>query len=204
MDKIYEAAAKYVALSRYKYKFVLSQSRHCITVKVNFLDEDFYHLAGLQYIKGVDIPKNRKKTLNDILIKHKITDEVLSKSRAYTNPSPDKDIRSRIDLLRFLEEYIDNDNIMRIFTTRNQKNQSTLIKADYIIESQLKGDSDTVYIFLKHRTEDLSHCCVVSFFKKDQISYGGDILYWMQKAKILGESVTILYQHKDFSEEKSG
>lgn len=198
MDIIYEAAAKFVALSLYEYEFVLSQNRHSKEIKVNFLNEDFYHLAGLQYVRGVDIPRNRKRTLNDILFRQKITDGLLSKSEDYRNPIPDKDIRSRISLLRYLEEYIDNDNIIRIFTTRNQKNISSLIQADFIIESQFKGDMDIVYIFLKHRRENPEYCCVVSFFKKDQISYGGDIMYWMKKSKILGDKVKILYQHKNF------
>lgn len=68
MDIIYEAAAKFVALSLYEYEFVLSQNRHCKEIKVNFLNEDFYHLAGLQYVRGVDIPRNRKKTQNTVAL----------------------------------------------------------------------------------------------------------------------------------------
>ena len=104
----------------------------------------------MQYVREIDIPRNRKKTLDDIVIKHKITDDILMKSSSYRNPLPDKDIKSRIDLLRFLEEYIDTDNIIRIFNTRNSANLSSQIDADYIIESQLKGDPNVVYIFLKH------------------------------------------------------
>jgi hypothetical protein len=198
MDKIYEAAAKYVALSNYEYEFVLSQNRRCRKIKISFHDEDFYHLAGLQYVREIDIPRNRKKTLDDIVIKHKITDDILMKSSSYQNPLPDKDIKSRIDLLRFLEEYIDTDNIIRIFNTRNSAKLSSQINADYIIESQLKGDPNVVYIFLKHRIEEPDYCCVVSFFKKGNAVYGGDILYWMRKTKILGDEVKVLYQHKDF------
>ena len=192
MDKIYEAAAKYVVLSQYEYRFVLSKSRKCRIVKVNFLHEDFYHLTGLQYIKEIDLPKNRKRIMDDIIFRHKITDSILEKSKTYTNPLQDKDIKSRIDHLRFLEEYLDNDNIIKVFTTRNQQNMSSLINADYIIESQIKGDA--VYIFLKQRTEAPDYYCVVSFFKKDNAVYSGEILYWMQKLKILGNGVKIIYQ----------
>lgn len=199
MDKIYEAAAKYVALSRYEYKFILSRNRKLLELRVDFRDEDFYHLTGLQYLKDIDIPRNRKKTLDDIIYKKRITDSRLENSRFYVNPVPDKDIQSRINSLRFLEEYIDTDNIIRVFSTRNQPHMASLINADYIIESQFKGDSDTVYIFLKHREENPEYCCVVSFFKKDKAVYGGDILYWMQKTKVFGDNLTVLYQHKDYN-----
>ena len=130
MDKIYEAAAKYVALSRYEYKFILSRNRKLLELRVDFRDEDFYHLTGLQYLKDIDIPRNRKKTLDDIIYKKRITDSRLENSRFYVNPVPDKDIQSRISSLRFLEEYIDTDNIIRVFTTRNQPHMASLINAD--------------------------------------------------------------------------
>ncbi len=96
----------------------------------------------MQYVREIDIPRNRKKILDDIVIKHKITDAILMKSSSYRNPLPDKDIRSRIDLLRFLEEYIDTDNIIRIFNTRNNANLSSQIDADYIIEIEIKTHFD--------------------------------------------------------------
>ena len=63
--------------------------------------------------------------------------------------------------------------------------------------SELLGDTDSVYIFLKHREENLDKNGIVLFFKKGQISYGGDRLYWMQKVKILRDRIIILYQHKN-------
>lgn len=47
MDKIYECAAKFVALENCKYRFVVSQNRQSRELLLNFNDSDFFHLAGL-------------------------------------------------------------------------------------------------------------------------------------------------------------
>lgn len=93
MDKIYECAAKFIALENYKYRFVVSQKRKSRELLLNFYDTDFFHLAGLHYLTDISIPKNRQDTLKNIIEKKKITDELLHKSRFYTHPKPDKDIK---------------------------------------------------------------------------------------------------------------
>lgn len=69
------------------------------------------------------------------------------------------------------------------------------INADYIIESQFKGLKDIVYIFLKQGEENPCTYCVISFFKKDTVTYSGDSLYWMLKEKINTYGRITLYQH---------
>ncbi|MGN0170690.1 MAG: PBECR4 domain-containing protein [Lachnospiraceae bacterium] len=200
MDKIYEAAAKYVALEQFEYEFILSHNRRRKRILVDFKDEDFFHLTGMQYLTDIDVPRNKKKVLDAILIKKIISDQILQKSKFFHHPKHDKDIKNRIIELCFLEEYLDNQNIIRIFTTRNQKGFCSQINAEYMIESQLHGSSDKVYIFLKQRENNPEYYCVISFFKKDRITYGGDILYWMQKKKIciVNQTEKILYQHPNY------
>lgn len=200
MDIIYECAAKFFTLQDFEYTFVVSKSRKSLELKLNFMESDFFHLAGLQYLTDISIPKNRKNTLHSILEKKNITDALLQKSRHFVQPKPDKDVKSRIEELRFLEQYLDTDNSIRIFTTRNSPHLSSQIDADYIIESQFKHSTDTVYIFLKERKEDPTHLCAVSFFKKGNLTFGGDSLYWLLKEKNSlqdGSSFT-LFQHKDY------
>lgn len=199
MDKIYECAAKFIILENYTYRFVVSQNRKTKELLLNFTDSDFFHLAGLHYLTDISLPQNRHETLKNIIEKKKISDALLHKSRFYINPKPDKDIKSRIEELRFLEEYLDTNNIIRIYNTQNNKYLQSFIKADYLIESQFKNLNHIVYIFLKTRNENPSHLRVSSFFKKDIITYGGDKLYWMLKEKIdsSGNS-SILYQHPNY------
>ena len=199
MDLIYECAAKFAIIEDYEYRFVVSKNRKTWELVVDFCDSDFFHLAGLQYLIDISIPKNRREILKNILEKKKITDTLLQKSRFFTNPEADKNIKSRIEELRFLEEYLDTDNIIKIYNTRNLKYLNSNINADYIIESRFKGAKDIVYIFLRERKENPDKYCVVSFFKKDNITYGGDSLYWMLKEKRSAEKSITLYQHPNYN-----
>ena len=203
MDLIYECAAKFILLEQYEYKFIVSKNRKTWEIILNFCDSDFFHLAGLHHLTDISIPRNRKETLKNIIEKKKITDSLLYKSRFFTNPEPDKNIKSRIEELRFLEEYLDTDNMIRIYSTRNMKYLHSYITADYIIESQFKGSQDIVYIFLKQREENPDAYCVTSFFKKDTVTYSGDSLYWMLKEKISFNDCITLYQHPNYNKPSS-
>ena len=121
MDVIYESAAKFVVLEDYKYRFIVSSKRKSRELILDFCDSDFWHLAGLHYLTDISIPKNRRDTLKNIIEKKQITDALLNKSRFYKNAKSDKDIRSRIEELRFLEEYLDTNNMIRIYNTQNDK-----------------------------------------------------------------------------------
>lgn len=76
----------------------------------------------------------------------------------------------------------------------------SFINAEYLIESRLKGSKDSVYIFLKRREEKPEYYCIVSFFKKDTVTYGGDKLYWMLKEKQYGNKKMILYRHPNYKQ----
>lgn len=154
MDLIYDAAAKFLVLEQFEYHFVVSQKRKLQTINLNFIDTDFFHIAGLHYLTDIVIPKDRTKTMDEILIKHTISDRIVSKSVYYVSEDSKKDVKSRIEELRFLEEYLDTDNFIKIFNVRNQKGMSSVIKADYLIESWFKNSSDTVYIFIRRREEN--------------------------------------------------
>lgn len=198
MDLIYECAAKFILLEQYEYNFIVSKNRKTWKIILNFCDSDFFHLAGLHYLTDISIPRNRKETLKNIIEKKKITESLLYRSRFFTNPEPDKDVKSRIEELRFLEEYLDTNNMIRIYSTRNTKYLHSNITADYIIESQFKGSQDIVYIFLKQREENSDVYCVTSFFKKDSVTYSGDSLYWMLKQKINSNHRITLYRHPNY------
>lgn len=81
------------------------------------------------------------------------------------------------------------------------KNNS-IIKCDYIIESQLKGSHTIVYIFIKHRAGEDSPCCIVSFGVKKNISYGGINIYWMLKDKIVNGIRTTIFQNPKYTNEQ--
>ena len=123
-----------------------------------------------------------------------ISDQIISKSVHYVS----KGVKSRLEELRFLEEYLDTDNFMRIYNLDNQKGMSSVTEADYVIESWFKNRCDIVYIFIRQREENPEYYCVVSFFKKNKINYGGDNVYWMEKIKKSAGVEQILYINPNY------
>ena len=134
-----------------------------------------------------------------------ITDQILSKSKYYVNTAKDeKNIKDRICELQYLEEYLDTNNIIKIFSIKDTPFLYSDIDADYVIESSLSKRNKTVYIFLKKRREQSGVYCIVSFFVKNKLTYGGQKLYWMLKKKIVGGQTTILYQHENYNDKNIG
>ena len=183
-----------------KYEFHVSEKRKIRKMILSFSKKEFFHLAGLQYLKDIALPKNRNTTVQDVLDK-KITDELLEKSKYYVNSlKEEKNIRDRICELQYLEQYLDTNNIIKIFSVKDTPYLHSDINADCVIESSLTQRSKTVYIFLKERKEQQGVYCLVSFFVKKNLTYGGSKLYWMLKRKFkLKQSIT-LYQHDNYKE----
>jgi len=198
MDDISAAAENFSKIIGIKYHFVVSRSRKIRDIILDFQITDLFHLCGLHYLKDIQIPQDRKKTV--VYIQNgQITDEMLKKSQYYKrNSSLGHDISSRIHELQFLEQYLDNENIIRIFITKNS-GTSSMINAEYIIESCLGIGNPLVYIFLNKRAHGDEVYCLVSFFVKDNVTYGGECLYWMLKEKISDKGTIELFRHKDFN-----
>lgn len=198
MDKIMECALNFQQLCDVSYKFIVSFQRKTREIHLNFQETDFFHLAGLQYLSDLAIPRNRKTTLYSILEEKCISDDCLQKSKHYNSRNSEVDVKSRIEELCYLEKYLDTDNLIRIFCVKDDIYLKSKIDAEYIIESKLKNSHKTVYIFLARRKEDTDSYCVKSFFLKNNIVYGGNALYWMYKEKIKDGVSNILYKHKNF------
>ena len=201
-DNIYESAQNFRELEQYEYRFVVSKNRKIQELKLDFRDTDFYHIIGLQYLKDIAIPRNRKATLKNILDVGNIRDEILQKSRFYNNLTTIYNVKSRIEESRFLATYLDVNNLIYIYSLSGRPYIHSQIKADFVIESKLPNSSITVYILIKRRKEDRDYYGIVSFFKKGNISYGGDALYWMLKEKKskTNNTVITLCKNKNYNE----
>ena len=187
-------------MTNIEYEFHVSEKRKIRKMILKFSQKEFFHLAGLQHLNDIALPKNRNTTIQDALNK-KMTDEILAKSKYYVNSIKDeKNIRDRICELQYLEEYLDTNNIIKIFSAKDTPFLHSDIKADYVIESSLLKRSKTVYIFLKERKEQQGVYCIVSFFVKKKLTYGGSKLYWMLKRKIIRGQAITLYQHENYNE----
>ncbi|MCM1127189.1 MAG: PBECR4 domain-containing protein [Lachnospiraceae bacterium] len=67
MDKIQEAAVHFLKLvNTTSYVFHLA-NRNVRVISLDFMMKDFHHLAGLQYLTDINIPRDKKNTLSWIL-----------------------------------------------------------------------------------------------------------------------------------------
>lgn len=197
MDVIYECGTSFEKLIGTTYQCIVSKKRNTFSFTIDFSPTDFYHLAGFEYLADIDIPKNRSNTICYIK-KGKITDALLAKSKYFTHDTiTNRNIQSRISELRFLEEYLDVDNMINIYNTRDGSNKNSLIKADYVIQSRRQNSYTDVYIFLRQR-EESDNYLIVSFFVKGAIIYSGEKLYWMLKQKTRQGNTVVLFQHPNY------
>lgn len=204
MDKIQKAAVHFLNLvNTTSYVFHLA-NRNVRVVSLNFMPKDFHHMAGFQYLIDINIPRNKKNTISWILNgDNPITDKYLAQSKFYKGkPNDEKDVESRIEQLQFLEQYSDENNIIRIYSPKDGPQNNSAIECDYIIESQLAGSHTTVYIFLKYRYGIGSPCVIISFGVKKNVAYGGQNLYWMLKDKIINGVRQTIYQHPQYTLEQ--
>lgn len=133
MDTIQNAFNNFQNLTNYKYSFIIANRKKIYKIKLTFSNKDFYHLAGFQYLTDIDIPKNPTalyKKINDT----KISDTYLKMSvnyekidESYTN------VKDRIWGLQFLEEYLENKNIICKYV--KYMNKYSAINADYLISA---------------------------------------------------------------------
>ena len=156
---------------------------------------------GLQYLHDIVIPKNTKKTIEWILDEtNPITDEYLAMDSEYKGKSnQERDVELRISEFRFLEEYLDVENIVYIYSPKDAPYKGSIIPCDYIIESYLQSRKRTVFIFLKHRSGKDSPCRIISFGVKKNVQYGGIHNYVMIKDKIKNGVRVNIFKHPRYT-----
>lgn len=203
MGKIQECASNFRALaSTTSYIFHTSLNGKVSVIEIDFAEGDFHHAVGLQYLSDIEIPRNTKKTI-DWILDNSITDDYLSQSCFYKGkPNDEKDIELRISEFRYIEEYLDSNNIVYIYSPHNAPKNNSLISCDYIIESKLPNKNTTVYIFIKKRKATGSSFRIISFGVKKQVSYGGIYTYVMLKDKIVNAVRKTIFKHKKYTDEQ--
>lgn len=186
------------------YVYHVSLNKRIKTFEIDFKTIDFHHAIGLQYLEDISIPKNKKKTIDWILNPlNNVTDEYLAKDSEYKGkPNQERDVELRISEFRFLEEYLDEENTVYIYSPKDAPYKGSIIPCDYIIESYLKSRNHTVFIFIKHRSGADSPCKIVSFGVKKNVEYGGMLSYVMLKDKLKDNNRTNIFKHPRYTLEQ--
>ena len=143
----------------------MSLNKKINVFSIDFDLKDFHHAVGLQYLHDIVIPKNTKKTIDWILNGEKsITDSYLAVDSEYKGKSnQERDVELRISEFRYIEEYLDEKNMVYIYSPKDSPYKGSIIPCDYIIESHLESRNQTV--------EGLIHMCR-SFFLRIKIAKG--------------------------------
>lgn len=202
MDIIQECAVNFKRLTETTtYTFHTSLKKKILVFNIDFHPVDFHHAIGLQYLHDISIPRNTKKTIDWILnVKNPITDDYLAADSEYKGKeNQERDVELRISEFRFLEEYLDEKNIVYLYSPKDSPYKGSIIRCDYIIESKLKSRNQTVFIFLKHRAGANSPCGVVSFGVKKNVQYGGIYQYIMLKDKIQNGIRINIFKHPRYT-----
>lgn len=190
MGDIQDALIMYQKIMGYKYRFTVSYKKTAYDFELTFNEGDFRHMAGLHYLNDIDIP-NAPRILFQKIENDKINDGYLSTSVNYTKIQESyANVKSRIYGLKFLEQFLDNRNLICKYV--RYMNLYSSINADYLIKSIV--NHTTAYIFLKKRNREDSYC-VCSFFIEPENEYKGISVYWLYKSKIKLDDCTeeILY-----------
>ena len=157
MDILESAAKAFKKLLNINYEIVLGRKGKTTTLNLYFHKEDFFHLAGLQYLD--DIPKlriARDIVFDNICEDKKFRDNIFTSK--YINS-----IEDRVKNLYYLERFLDsNDTVFKIYQLHYSK-----IKADYILVN--KSEDFKLYIFIKH-IKDNDFICN-SFFRNNNKDY---------------------------------
>ncbi len=179
MDSIQTALYAFENVKSYEYVFTIAHNKKLFNFKLSFDNKDFHHVAGLHYLKDIDIPKSHQQLFSKIK-SGKINDEYLEKSKSYLRvENNDVIVKNRIHDLRFIEQFLDSKNL--IFKYVKYMNVGSTIDAEYLIKSTYNNIS--AYIFIRKRSKQDDNYCICSFFTNPKATYIGQKAYWQYKAK---------------------
>ena len=126
---------------------------------IGFSEEDFYHLAGFQYLEDIRFPRYSRKKVFDKIISGAITQEMISKGCKY-----ETFVKPRLMVLSEVNELLEREFELYRFD-QYRCSFYTELKADYII-----SDNEN-YVFVVRENETKIECRCCSAFKIAQRNY---------------------------------
>lgn len=127
MDLLTEAANSYLRLINYEYEFVLGKKGELVNILLKFQEDNFFHLAGLHKLKDIYAISRLTKRAHISEILDCDLRSCYQKSYFF------QDVAPRLEILRNLEDFLDND----LLAFRFCKNLAhSNIEADYLLEGK--------------------------------------------------------------------
>ena len=127
MSDILQAAQSYKQLLDVEYQIVLGRKSKTLSLSIFFDENQFFHLAGLQYLEDIpDIFRSKREIIFEKILKGAITQKQLESSKFFP------DIADRIKYLSFLETIMDSNKT--IFKYNPQLEVFSSIMADFSLQ----------------------------------------------------------------------
>lgn len=174
MDNLKKAALAFQELFDCEYRIVLGKKKTLYSFVLEFRKQDFYHLAGLQYLKDIPQLKKNREVIFDEIINELLTEKILEKSCFFSK------IEERIEGLSEIEKILDsNETVFRFFKT---KSNFSRIDAEYFLETKL--NNKTNYIFIDRNEIDKMFCRSFFFNETNEYKTNQIRMFLLKKEKI--------------------
>jgi hypothetical protein len=132
--KAWKAISKSVYIITYGFR----KKKYCLNLE--FLNSHFYHLAGLQYLKDVELPKVSKSKLCQYILEHHDKLYHLKKSEFWLEW-----VEPRLNALISLEKLLDGDYRLYKYNPKFSQFYSDIC-ADYLITDP--NTNQVIFLFL--------------------------------------------------------
>ena len=187
MADILQAAKSFKNLLDVEYQILLGKKNKQLNLSIDFERLNFYHLAGLHYLKDLaDTLKGDREIVFEKILDGKVTQADLESSIHYP------EIKDRIENLVYLESLMDSNET--IFKYNPALETFSAIQADFLLKNQVQARN--IFIFLSEDKSNGKYFCR-SFFPQTDKDYSLGQTNWtlLYKKKIhkSAQTETVLY-----------
>lgn len=195
MGLLYDAAVAWDGMHSTTYDLLLGRAGKLFEpVALNFLPEDFPHLAGMQYANDVDFNISRAERFGEKLVGKIIAkdfdDALIEKAENW-----DRRIKGRLCSLLALERTLDSEFLIFQFDKRKVKGGSD-IDAKYVIKN--KTTSFAFFVFLDKKESSRWYCKSIFPYEVADYTAGQTRLTVLKKQKRISGEIRIDYTHKNY------
>jgi len=139
---LYDALKIFHSLSNIKYNIVLGKNKNTISLNIEFLLDNFYHLVGLhKLIKSYNFQKLPHKEVLNLILSQKITIDTIKSDPAFQIILP------RIKIILDIEQMLKDSNTLFFKFNYRRIRINSKIKADYLAKGKV-GDKTVAFAFM--------------------------------------------------------
>ncbi len=192
MGLLFDAASAWHNLHNINYILEIAKKGKLTKIELSFFDEDFPHLAGMQYAKDVDFGLRHSEYYGDRLIyallDYKMDDSKIESSRNWSK------INGRLNAIINLQSTLDGEFQIVAFNKNKVPGYSEL-SAKFAIRKTM---SDEIYfIFLDEKSG--KYFCKSAFRKENTDYFSNQTkMTILRKIKIINGEPTTLYTKEGY------